>query len=575
MPTPRRTLPALLVPLAGLAAACGPDDDGGGGGACADIVVGELVITEVFADYAAPPGGSGADDGQEWFEVQNVSGGAIDLQGVTVVHSRPDGSRESTHVMGTLTVEAGGYAVLGNVLPEFVTGHLDYGYGSDLGDLYNTDGGKLELRCGSAVIDTILYDEVTSGRSNGFDGGTPADYQLNDDLAQWCSPPADAAYEFVPANFATPGSTNFDCEVVTPGMCDDGGTMRALVTPAVGDLVITEVHPRPMAVGAADGEWFEVLVTRDVDLNGVGLDRAGDTAAPVVLTSASCLRVTAGSYVVFARNGDTDTNGGLPEVAGEFMFSMVDSGGDVQVVVDTTVLDSYTWASSRSGTAIQLDADVTDAAGNDEPTAWCDATATYGGGDRGTPGLANTQCGGATGTMCMDPDTMAMRPIVTPEIGQLVITEWMPNPDLVLDSAGEWFEVRATADVDLNGLQAGAATLGATPIVGGGTCVEVAAGGYALFARNATPGTEAGTNGIPDQTVEATFGFNLNQSNGTIQIGFGGVQHDSKTWAASTAGVSIQIDADGTQCDAPAGTPSYNGGTDVGTPEQVHTLECP
>ena len=50
---------------------------------------------------------------------------------------------------------------------------------------------------------------------------------------------------------------------------------------------------------------------------------------------------------------------------------------------------------------------------------------------------------------------------------------------------------------------------------------------------------------------------------------------DTRTYATSGAGLSIEIDTDGTQCDAPAATPSYNGGTDLGTPRAVHAVECP
>ena len=45
---------------------------------------------------------------------------------------------------------------------------------------------------------------------------------------------------------------------VVVGACNDGGTMRDTVAPAVGDLVITEVMPKPAKVSDTTGEWFEV-----------------------------------------------------------------------------------------------------------------------------------------------------------------------------------------------------------------------------------------------------------------------------------------------------------------------------
>ena len=43
------------------------------------------------------------------------SGAPIDLEGVTVVHARPDGSSDDTLVLDTVTIAAGGYLVLGPV----------------------------------------------------------------------------------------------------------------------------------------------------------------------------------------------------------------------------------------------------------------------------------------------------------------------------------------------------------------------------------------------------------------------------------------------------------------------------
>jgi hypothetical protein len=55
---PLASLVAAAGGLLGIAA-CGPDSSSG---ACKDqLLPGDLVITEVFADYAAPTGGTGTD----------------------------------------------------------------------------------------------------------------------------------------------------------------------------------------------------------------------------------------------------------------------------------------------------------------------------------------------------------------------------------------------------------------------------------------------------------------------------------------------------------------------------------
>jgi hypothetical protein len=553
--------------LATSVVACGPG--GGGGDQCTGILAGELVITEIFADAAAPPGGSGADDGREWFEIFNASTRTIDLEGVTLVHTRPDGSRQKVHVMDPLTIPAGSYAVLGNVLPEFVTDHLDYGYANELGDLFNTNGGALTIRCGGEVIDRALYDAVASGRSTGFDGGIFPDYTANDDLTLWCTTPNDPDFEFAPNNFGTPGGGNYDCITITSGMCDDGTGLRPTMSPVAGDLVITEVHPSPSGDDAVQ-EWFEAYAVNGFDLNGVGLDRAGDNLNPNVITGEPCLTVAAGTYLVFARSRDPELNGALPRVDGLFRFSLVGTG-DVRILDPAGgVLDAVTWTGATNNVSRQLDPDFFDVTGNDDEATWCNSTLAWAGGDRGSPGAANEEClilpppG-----RCIDPDTQLERDIVEPGDGQLVITEWMPNPSLVTDANGEWFEVRATAAIDLNGLQAGAASLGASPIVVSVACVELAAGDRALLARKSDPEV----NGMLPP-VDGTFSFSLANTSGQLRIGVGDVELDVVAWTSSVAARSIQIDDAGRQCNAPAGTGAYNG-TDVGTPDEPEDVACP
>lgn len=559
-----RRLAFCLASLGGVLAACGPADDGPG--TCSGLVAGSLVVSEVLADYDAPTGASGADDGHEWFELYNASSSPVELAGLTISHTRPDGSRENLHVMRAVTVGPGEYLVLGNVLPDFLPAHVDYGYGADLGDLYNTDGGKLSLLCGATLVDEAIYDTVEAGRTRTLDGDAAPDYQANDSQLAWCDAPMDASAEYEPANFGTPGGPNQSCMNVTPGTCMDGATMRPTVPPVAGDLVISEVMPDPMAVGDTAGEWIEVRVNRDVDLNDLGI--AGASGTPVILSSTNCVRATAGSYVVFARNADPAMNGGLPAVTGS-VVSLTNSNGTVRLLMGATELDAMTWPSARAGRSIQLDDSFTTPADNDVAANLCDGNAAYGAGDLGTPGAANRDCGGSTAGMCLDGATM--RPIVKPTAGQLVINEWMPDPNAVTDTNGEWFELRATADVDLNGLQVGTTTLGATPAVPpSGPCLRVTTGGFALLARNATAATNGGLT-----TVDATTTANLVNSGGMLQIGIDGAQLHMVTWATSMAGRSIMIDSDGTQCNAPAGVPTYGAG-DTGTPRAINTPpECP
>ena len=540
-----------LAPLFALAAlaSCGPDSSSGG---CKDkMIAGDLVITEVFPDFAAPSGGTGTDTGKEWFEIYNASDHPLDLKGLTVTHSRPDGSMAKTHKMTDVTLAPGQYFTLGNATPDLIPAYVDYGYSADLGDFYNTDGGKLALSCGSSEIDSAVYDGVKSGHSRQLTDSQPPDYTFNDDQANWCEGDSN---EFEAGNFGTPGSEN-DCQPIVMGQCSDAGTMRDVLPPGVGDLVITEVMPSPSKVSDTLGEWFEVKAMKDVDLNGLGLDRAGDTSKPNVITAPNCLRIVAGSYAVFAKNADMTMNGGVPDgdVLGTFTFSMVAGSttapGDVQVVSQGNIVDAVTWTSSRSGKALQLDPDFQDAVSNDMQTNWCDAQQPYGLGDLGTPAADNDQCTTLPPPgMCDDNGTL--RAVVPPAMGSLVITEVMPHPALNNSGPAEWFEITNTGATafDLNGLGLDRAADTRKPdVINGSKCISLAPMGFALFARGADPTTNGG---LP--AVDATFGMSMVDSGGNVQVVdptscAAASPYDCTTifdnvaWTTTTSGVSKQL----------------------------------
>lgn len=568
---------ALGGAFVAVVSACGPS--AGNDGACKDsLVAGDLVITEVFADFEAPIGGSGVDEGKEWFEIYNASDRPIELEGLRIDHGRATDADPKSHVMGAVTIAPGQYLTLGNSAADLLAPYLDYGYSSDLGLFFNSDGGKLALSCGDAEIDSATYENVEPGRSRQLTSSTFPDYTLNDDPANWCEA-ADA--EFETANFGTPGSEN-DCSPVVMGVCNDGGTGRPTVSPQPGELVITEVMPGPAGDDNLQ-EWFEVKALADVDLNGIGLDRAGDATAPNLVESPDCIHVTAGSYVVFAKNADPVMNGGLPagSVVGTFRFSMVAgsaaSPGDVQILSGANVIDAITWTSSRTGKTLQIDPDLEDPTANDDPSNYCDGVTTYGAGGDGTPGAINEQC------VLLPPagqcsENGSNRMIVKPEAGQLVITEYLPNPaGTGTDTTQEWFEIvnsGATA-FDLNGLglKGNATTIN---VITSADCKSVLPGGFALFAHNIDPLQ----NGMLPE-VDATFAFALAASNGSLSVLDGATVLDATTWTTPSVpdGVSRQLNplnTNATDNDLQANfcnsTPAqeYGSAANFGTPKAVN-----
>lgn len=564
-----------------LLAACGPSS-GGGGGDCKDkIAAGDLVITEVFADYKTPTGGTGADEGKEWFEIYNAADRPIELEGVTITHQRPDGGSAKQHTMSDVTVAPGQFFVLGNATQDLVPPYVDYGYAAELGNFFNSDGGELKLSCGDTEIDSAQYDTVKEGHSRELSSASLPDYTFNDDLANWCQGNDN---EFDSGNFGTPGSES-DCQPLVVGQCSEGGVMRAVDSPLAGELVITEVMPSPSKVADNLGEWFEAKATRDVDLNGLGLDRAGDSSKPDVITATECIKVKAGGYALFAHTMDNQMNGGLPNgaVLGTFKFAMVAGSatapGDVQIMSGDTVVDAISWTKSTSGKALQLDPGFTDAVSNDQVTNFCDADMTYGAGDLGTPSSANTACTFLPPAgMCSDNGTN--RAIVKPGAGKLVISEFLANPANVTgftDAQREWFEVynAGTTAFDLNEL--GVASKTGTPqLVNSAGCISVAPGAYAVFARSSDPMV----NGMIPR-VHATFSFSLVDTSGGIQVLDGATVLDAVTWTKVTSGKSTQLDAgklDATMNDVETnscpGTAAYGDMTNLGTPGAANAA-CP
>ncbi len=129
-----------------------------------------------------------------------------------------------------------------------------------------------------------------------------------------------------------------------------------------------------------------------------------------------------------------------------------------------------------------------------------------------------------------DCDGMVDEDFIAP--GDVVITELFPNPDLLQDEDGEWFEVynASARDIDMYGWTItdgdGADTID--------TSVPIAPGGYALFA---TSDNAAVNGGLPDVAYEFDFNeVNLTNAGETIGLWLLGAAIDSveyhpDTWA--------------------------------------------
>ncbi len=606
---------------------------GAGLGACTDpapdpcaamLAEGELVISEIMTD---------APKGREWIEIYNASERDIPIEGLVVAYARERGSSGNSHrIEGAgATLPPGAFFTIGMVQDEARPPYVNYGLGDALGTSGLTNSrGILQLQCGGTLVDEVEYGWEEDGQpveprgaSFNLNGEFTPDAATNDERTSWCLTLEQELFTYdpnLPDNRGTPGSPNPPCggENVDPGntcVIADGeaaGTLRDIVPAQAGDLIITEFMSDPggpeSTVEAKDGEWFELYVARDVDLNGLWLGSTGlrddmikDDAelsdgldedevflllsdADADLNEKECLPAAAGSYLLFARKDDPLINGGLPAPDYTFSFDILNSdstlflgrlnknGGldALELVTYEDVGEGASWAMSPSA----LDESAPDPKSNNVPESWCLATDEYGPGGRGSPGAANPACvGGPSGDTCLDGEELReQRP---PTAGSLVISELMPNPSGT-DSDREWIELTATQDVDLTGLEIGRdeeikLTIGA----GEPDCFPVAAGERVLLAKQTD---EAINGGLPAPDFEMGNDLTLLNSGGDLFLRYRGELVDAMSYSGSTDGAAWQLSADALSAEANDDEASWcdaiapYGEGDLGTPRAENTL---
>ncbi|MEZ4450287.1 MAG: lamin tail domain-containing protein [Nannocystaceae bacterium] len=546
---PRPASPRALATLALLVAACHGDDvmtsatDTGGEGGCeAALREGDLVITEVMADPA------GADTGKEWFEIHNPGSTPVNLKGAVLTLSKANGDSLKSHTVAVdLEIPAGGYITVGDVLPEAAPLHITYGYADDLGSM-NNSAGRLQVVCGEAIVDQVLYSDVKQAYSRSLNGKLAPDATLNDDQNNWCLAPE--IYDAVAKEYGTPEAPNSPCPLPEPpaGQCYEGEVLRAIAGPKPGDLVITEFHANPAAVDDTDGEWFELTALAKVDLNGLQIGK--EPGSPLQTLEAadypSCVTLDAGGHALFAREADPAANGGLPMVDVILDFSLTNSASGLYVAdAGGALLDAITYTTSGNGAATSLDPTFVSADGNDDESHWCLAVDPYGDGDLGTPRADNPPC------PLPPPDDQCMeggefRDIRFPVVGDLVINEVMADPMAAPDEDAEWIEIYVGADVDLNGLVLGTDPGTVKQILGAEdpTCIAVSAGTYFVLARDTDPAVNGG---LPEGAE--LLGFSLTNSGGDLHVSLPGPDDmtpgpalDTTSYAAAKSGLSLRLD---------------------------------
>ncbi len=163
-----------------------------------------------------------------------------------------------------------------------------------------------------------------------------------------------------------------------------------------GDVVINEIMQNPSAVGDEVGEWFELHNTTGETLDLLGWTISDDDSDNHVI-SASVV-IPAGGFVVFGVAADSGVNGGVTlDYSYGSGFTLANGSDELILTSDAMVeIDRVAWDDGATfpdpaGASMQLAAPGLD---NSIGSNWSVSTASFGDGDLGTPGSANSSGAG-------------------------------------------------------------------------------------------------------------------------------------------------------------------------------------
>lgn len=164
--------------------------------------------------------------------------------------------------------------------------------------------------------------------------------------------------------------------------------------PGLGQIVINEFMQNPRLVNDDKGEWLELYNagTQTVDINGWKLDDDDTLTGDHTIDNGGPLNIADGGYLVLGVNSDTATNGGVTVHYQWSGFVLGNSSDKIillnasNAVQDQLAYDNGSTFPDGNGVAAALKSPDLD---NSVGANWCEATTSYGDGDKGTPGAAN------------------------------------------------------------------------------------------------------------------------------------------------------------------------------------------
>lgn len=159
---------------------------------------------------------------------------------------------------------------------------------------------------------------------------------------------------------------------------------------ATSPIIINELMINPDAVTDANGEWIELYnpTANSIDLDGCVVKDNGNNSHTI--DNSGSLIISAGGYLVLARNGNSSENGGVTvDYVGSFVLA--NSADEIILGCNGIEYDRVEYDSSFpivAGASMQLIDPTRD---NNIGGNWCESTTAWPGsaGDLGTPGTAN------------------------------------------------------------------------------------------------------------------------------------------------------------------------------------------
>jgi hypothetical protein len=251
------------------------------------IPAGAVVITEIMQDPDAVD-----DIDGEWIELTNVWIHPVNLHSWAI---SDNGSNEITidRPSGVL-IDPGETAVLCSNATFTENGGIDCDYDYDWGTIDSTlalgnEDDEVILKLDGVEIDRVEYTGSSpwpdpTGRSINLDPNA-YDKTGNDDGENWCTTPAEPAYQLPSGDYGTPGDLNYSCSgdlavlnVVPDSGIDDGGetvmiigagfTVGCVVKIGASDCggvnYIDDYHLSCVTPGQAPGD-YDVTVERGVN----------------------------------------------------------------------------------------------------------------------------------------------------------------------------------------------------------------------------------------------------------------------------------------------------------------------